>query len=207
MISTVTYNGDGATRIFPVAFEIRGEDYIVIFINDIGVSDRTTYDIINNSVVFRVGAEPVVGVDNVKIVVATSPNEIADLNAPPSSIQTILDNLVEVITVSSNITDVVNVSENILDIQIANTNSASIDIVSDNINDVNILADALGKATISGGGQFLGTTVIKGIQYMSQTLAEPIIVPSGLNAFSIDNLEVLSGGSITVSNDAVYKVL
>ena len=86
-------------------------------------------------------------------------------------------------------------------------NSSNINIVSTNISDVNILADALGTATISGGGQFLGTSIIKGIQYMSQTLAEEIVIPAGLNAFSIESLELQNGASITVNDGATYKVL
>lgn len=103
MISTVTYNGDGATRVFPVSFEIRGEDYVVVFINGVGVSDRAKYDIINNSIVFRVGDEPVTGTNNVEIVVATSPTEIADLNAPPSGIQTVLENLPDIVLVAEQV--------------------------------------------------------------------------------------------------------
>lgn len=78
MISTITYNGDGSNRVFPVAFKIEGEDYVRIFINDVAVLDRTTYDIINNSIVFVEGYAPPVGEDNVNITVATSASEVAD---------------------------------------------------------------------------------------------------------------------------------
>ena len=148
--------------------------------------------------------------------VKTVADNIADVVTVADSINnSLLGNVVDVIgtygssitIVADNIDNVVLAAENTANINSAVANSDNINIISTNIADVNILADALGTATISGGGQFLGTSVIKGIQYMSQTLAEPIIVPSGLNAFSIDNLEILSGGSITVSNDAVYKVL
>ena len=94
MISTVTYNGDGVTRIFPVAFEIKGEEYTVVYVGGIAVADRSLYDIINNSIVFNTA--PVIGTNNVEIVVASTTTEIADLNAPPSTIQTVLDNMTDI---------------------------------------------------------------------------------------------------------------
>jgi DNA mismatch repair ATPase MutL len=117
MLSTITYNGDGITRVFPVAFEIKGEDYVVIYINNVAVNDRTLYDIINNSIVFSVGSEPPIGSNNVQIVVATSPSEIADLNAPPSTIQVVIDNL-------TGLTDIVStVIPNLPEILLADDNA------------------------------------------------------------------------------------
>lgn len=102
MISTVTYTGDGATRVFPVAFEIQGENYVVVFIDDVAINDRTTYDIINNSIVFVEDSAPAIS-SLIEIVVASSPTEIADLNAPPSTIQTIINNLADIISVANTV--------------------------------------------------------------------------------------------------------
>ena len=114
MISTVTYNGDGATRIFPVAFEIKGEEYTVVYVGGVAVADRSLYDIINNSIVFNVA--PVIGTNNVEIVVASTTTEIADLNAPPSTIQTVLDNIADInaiaTTVIPNISDILLADDN-----------------------------------------------------------------------------------------------
>ena len=101
MISTVTYNGDGATRIFPVAFEIKGEEYTVVYVGGVAVADRSLYDIINNSIVFNTA--PVIGTNNVEIVVASTTTEIADLNAPPSTIQTVLDNMVDINAIANTV--------------------------------------------------------------------------------------------------------
>lgn len=111
MISTVTYTGDGATRVFPVAFEIQGENYVVVFIDDVAINDRTTYDIINNSIVFVEESAPVVS-SVIEIVVASSPTEIADLNAPPSTVQTIIDNLADINSVANTV--VPNIAEILL---------------------------------------------------------------------------------------------
>ena len=115
MISTVTYTGDGATRVFPVAFEIQGENYVVVFIDDVAVNDRTTYDIINNSIVFVEDSAPAIS-SLIEIVVASSPTEIADLNAPPSTVQTIIDNLADINSVANtvvpNITEILLADDN-----------------------------------------------------------------------------------------------
>lgn len=111
MTSTVTYTGDGATRVFPVAFEIQGENYVVVFIDDVAVNDRTTYDIINNSIVFVEDNAPAIS-SVIEIVVASSPTEIADLNAPPSTVQTIIDNLADINSVVNTV--VPNIAEILL---------------------------------------------------------------------------------------------
>lgn len=103
MISTITYDGDGNNRVFPVSFTIKGEEYVKIFIDNVPVIDRTTYDIINNSIVFVVGEAPPVGTDNVVITVASSPTEVGDLDAPPSAVSTILDNLDNINIVAANV--------------------------------------------------------------------------------------------------------
>lgn len=102
MVSKVTYTGDGATRVFPVAFEIQGENYVAVFIDDVLINDRTTYDIINNSIVFVEESSPAVD-SLIEIIVASSSTEIGDLNASPSLIQDVLDNLDNINIVSNNI--------------------------------------------------------------------------------------------------------
>ena len=75
MISTIVYTGDGTTRIFPVSFEILGENYVRIYLDEVEVTDRTRYDIINNSIVFLKAYIPVAGAE-VVIVVATSESDL-----------------------------------------------------------------------------------------------------------------------------------
>lgn len=58
-----------------------------------------------------------------------------------------------------------------------------------------------------GGGQLLGTTDEKAIGYLANSTAEELVVKAGTNGFAVDNIEVLDGGSITVEDGAVFKVL
>ena len=92
MISTKNFVGDGTTNVFPIDFEIKGEDYVQIWIDDVGVNDRTTYDIINNSIVFNKDNIPA-SASVLEIAVASTPQEIADLNAPPSGVMTVSQNI------------------------------------------------------------------------------------------------------------------
>lgn len=103
MISSISYNGDGSTRIFPVTFKINGEDYVRVYVDNVEVVDRTKYDIINNSIVFTSDDIPAVGTDNIKIYVATSSSELGDLGAPLTDITNVSNNLAEIVAVSTQV--------------------------------------------------------------------------------------------------------
>ena len=60
------------------------------------------------------------------------------------------------------------------------------------------------------GGQYLGAADIKAVSYLSQNTSENLILGSdvvSLNGFSIDSLTIADGGSLTISNGSVFKVL
>lgn len=62
----------------------------------------------------------------------------------------------------------------------------------------------------SGGGQLLGTSTVKAIQYMSQDTAETLTLGNigvPLNGFAVESLTVLNGGSLTITDGSVFKVL
>ena len=103
MISSIFYNGDGSTRIFPVTFKINGEDYVRVYVDNVEVVDRTKYDIINNSIVFTSDDIPAVGTDNIKIYVATSSAELGDLGAPLTDITNVSNNLTDIVAVSTQV--------------------------------------------------------------------------------------------------------
>ena len=79
-------------------------------------------------------------------------------------------------------------------------------LVADNIDAIKAVADAMAAGC---GGQLLGITPIKGVQYMASVSApnETITITNGLNAFSVDSFTLADGASIVVEDDAVYKVL
>ena len=214
MVSSIYYNGDGSTRIFPVSFKILGDDYIRVYVDDVELVDKTKYDIINNSVVFTTSETPAIGVDNVKIFVATSSSELGDLGAPLFDITNVANNIQEIIDVSESLTTIASVNDNEANINIVANNTPNINTVANDITNVNTVANAINNNTGiggsgSGGGQFLGASIIKGVQYMANTSApnETITVTSGLNAFSVDSFTLASGASIVVEDNATYKVL
>ena len=111
MVSSKLFTGDGTTKIFPIDFLIQGEAYVQIWLDDVAVDDRSTYDIINNSIVFLDDYIP----DNlvvIEIAVASTAQEIADLNAPPSGIVAVANNIAAINSVASTV--VPNISEILL---------------------------------------------------------------------------------------------
>lgn len=60
------------------------------------------------------------------------------------------------------------------------------------------------------GSQMLGDNRVKAIRYEAQTTDETLVLGNAitpLNGFSIDSLTIESGGSLTISDGSVYKVL
>jgi hypothetical protein len=145
MVSTKIFTGDGSTKIFPIEFEIKGEDYIQIWLDNVAVNDRTTYDIINNSIVFLNDYIPDNGV-KVEIVVASTAQEIADLNAPTSTVQLVSDNIDSVIIDATNIDDINtnasnidNINTNATNIDNINTTATNIANINTNVNNINAI--------------------------------------------------------------------
>lgn len=58
-----------------------------------------------------------------------------------------------------------------------------------------------------GGGQMLGNAAVKAVSYNAQIIDEDIVVPEGLNAYSVGNVSIADGKSITISNNSIHKVL
>ena len=95
MISEKRYSGTGSLAIFPIEFKILGEDYLRVTV-DGDVIATTTFDIINNSVVFNADAIPASGTANVIIYVSSSVSELGDLPANQSSIDTVAANIASI---------------------------------------------------------------------------------------------------------------
>jgi len=76
-------------------------------------------------------------------------------------------------------------------------------LVVQRFNSVLVLSGAVG----GGGGQYLGKAPIKSLGYLGYVSAEELILAPGSNGYSIDSLTIESGGSLTIPNNSVYKVL
>ena len=59
----------------------------------------------------------------------------------------------------------------------------------------------------AAGGQFLGGADVGSVMFTSQTTDEALTLVSGTNGLVVDSLEVLDGGSITIEDGAVLKVV
>ena len=58
-----------------------------------------------------------------------------------------------------------------------------------------------------GGGQMFGTAVNKVISYNAQVIAENIVIPAGVNAYSVGDVTIADGYTVTISNGSIYKSL
>ena len=56
-----------------------------------------------------------------------------------------------------------------------------------------------------GGGQMLGQALTKTISYNAQTIAENIVVPAGVNSYSVGDVTIADGYTLTISDGSIYK--
>ena len=238
------YAGDGSNRKFYIPTQIKGDDYVRIEIDTVYQSDRSLWDIVNNSIIFTVApAEGAVidiqvatseeslgqlgSISNVDIVAGSIDNvntvgnnldkldivadNITNVNIVATSISNVnttadyINNVNTVGTNISNVNTVANIDDNVT---IVANDINNVNTTSTNIDSVNLVANAIEGGAGIGGGQFVGTGLIKGIQFMSQTSeVEDMIVVSGTNAFSVSSYTLANGASLTIEDGADYKVL
>lgn len=145
------YTGNGNQRVFPIPTKIIGDDYIRIEIDGVYQSDRSKWDIVNNSIIFTVA--PL----NNKIIdvqVATSEVSLAALGTS-TNVDTVATNIAsitevaslknEIINLDSIKNDIVNVSGMESKIDTVNASYLSIKNVSDNIVDVTNVSNISSK--------------------------------------------------------------
>lgn len=65
----------------------------------------------------------------------------------------------------------------------------------------------IGRWDSLGGGQMLGQAQVKAISYNAQTISENITIGAGLNAWSVGDITINDGYSITLEENSVYKIL
>ena len=146
-------------------------------------------------------ANDLAGVDNIGTVVDSLPL----LNA-------VNNNKVNVDKVAVDIAKVNTVSSNIADVNTAADNIANLNIDAANIGSINVVANAIQTGTPIGGGsggQYHGNGIVKGIEYFAQAgvTTDDIVIASGTNAMSVDSFTIADGSSITIQDNAVYKVI
>lgn len=58
-----------------------------------------------------------------------------------------------------------------------------------------------------GGGQMLGQALVKAVSYNSQVIEEDLIIPTGLNAYSVGDITIADGVTVTIEDGSIYKIL
>ena len=169
----------------------------------------------------------VAGIESDVTTVATNNANVTTVATNIASVNTTTANIADINTVASleNLNDIMRVADDlnaidangIADVTIVATDlvkgvNSSIDIDANSIDNINIVAEAItaGSGIGSGtSGQFAGTALIKGVQYMAQTSDpnEVLELVVGTNGFSIDNFTLANGASLTIQDGVTYKVL
>lgn len=130
------YTGNGNTRVFPIPTRIIGDAYVRIEIDGVYQSDRTKWDIVNNSIIFITAPLNETTID---IQVATSEEALSVLGSS-TAMDIVAESITNVNTVGANITDVNTVSHNITEVDTVATNISSIVISANDSDEINTLA-------------------------------------------------------------------
>jgi hypothetical protein len=118
-----SFTCDGSTRIFPIPSSIKGDNYCRIEIDGTYLTDRSKYDIVNNSIVFIDVADVPDG-SQLDVLVVQSEEALGQLGSV-TNIDIAAQNITNVNTVASNIIDVASVANNMTSVIGAVTNAAT----------------------------------------------------------------------------------
>lgn len=205
------YNTDGSTRVYPSTKHIATKQHVAVYIKDAvsevwSLASIELYELINNSIVFDDALETEL-YSQLEVRVADNADELDD---NPSDIMTVAQYIEDIIAVSPHVDEIETIAPHVTNVDIVADNIDDVNTVANDIHNVNILGQAIESGGVSGtggGGQFVGNSVIKGIQYMAQTTNEDLVIPEGTNAFSLGSLILEDGASIEVPDGSIYKVL
>lgn len=162
------------------------------------------YQLINNSCVLNALLNTVT-YKQLEVRVGDTPDELLPSISDIALVASISD---EIVIVANNADDVVVVADNIVDVNTVSTNIADVIITADDIVNINLVADYI-RDGVNTNNQFLGSSVLKGVQYMASESApaEVITIQENLNAFSVESFTLLDGASIVLENNSTYKVI
>jgi hypothetical protein len=202
---------DGSTRTYPSTKHIATKQHCIVYKKKVSdglwiVVNTDDYSLVNNSIIFITAQDQVV-YSQVEIRVADGQDELL---GNPSDIMIVAGIASQVLAVAAIDDEVVIVANNIASVVTDANNIADINTVSGDIASVVILANAISAGGVSGtggGGQFLGNSVVKAVEFMANTSNENLVTPTGTNCFSVDSLVFENGGSLTISNGSTYKIL
>lgn len=138
--ATHTFKGDGVTRVFPISTKILGDDYVRIEIDSEYIFDRSSWDIVNNSIIFTVA--PTLN-STVLIKVAESVEAVGLLDNQ-STADIIEANIPVINDVYNNLDKIENVNDNLDVINNVDNIKTDINIVADKMPTLEIISESLG---------------------------------------------------------------
>lgn len=138
--ATHTFKGDGVTRVFPISTKILGDDYVRIEIDSDYIFDRSSWDIVNNSIIFTVAPR----LNTTVLIKVAESVEAVGLLDNQSTADIIEANIPVINAVYNNLSVIDNVSNNTTPIKGVDNNKTNINTVADNIDTLDIIASSLG---------------------------------------------------------------
>ncbi len=207
---TESFVANGTVKTFTVSNDVLSGSHCRVHFNyssvDHAIEDRE-WDLIGKSTIVFVEA-PTSGY----IVKITTSSDGSGLDTAPSYISDVINNLSNILIVANISDDITTVSGISGNVTAVSTNNANVTTTATNIGSVNVVANAIQTGTPIGGGsggQYHGNGIIKGVEYFAQVgvTTDDIVIASGTNAMSVDSFTIANGGSVTIQDNAVYKVI
>lgn len=204
------FTGDGSRKIFPIPSKILGTDYIKIHIDDVAYLDTTGFDIINNSIVFKVA--PASGAV-LNIWVAEAVEDIANLGTT-TNIDLVADSLTNINKVASfipTINDISNISTSVTDTQlnawIAEAEQMTADSYANQLGNVFV-----NVYTSNGDGTFTATPTTDYSSYHYSLVAEAEALTADSYATQVEDVFVNTytsdgDGTFTATPTTDYSAL
>lgn len=156
-------------------------------------------------------------VGNISQDVVTVANNDANITTVANDLTTtdiigaVAANILNVVKVADNETNINKVVAIDSEVVIVANNDDNVTTTANDIVNINIVAEAItsgtGSGGTTGGGQFLGSSTLGAVMFAAQTTNEDLVLLSGTNGLIIDSITVEDGGSITIEDNAVMKVV
>lgn len=137
-----SFKGDGVTRVFPISSRIIGDDYVRIEIDSVYIFDRSSWDIVNNSIIFTVAPQlnstvlvkVAESVEAVGLLDNQSTADIIEANIPV--INNIYNDSPQLLEVHSNLPKIIGVDDNKTNINLLASNIGNVNVIANNLGDL-----------------------------------------------------------------------
>lgn len=173
-----TYNLDGSTLVFPVSSPLKGDNYCRVEVDSNIVYDRSKYDIVNNSIVFK-DVTDVPENSVLDVLVVQSEEAIGQLGTA-SSIDLVAQDLSVINSVGNYLTSIHTVALEQTNVNLLGSNITTLTTLADNIDDIGLAADAstIAQQAATSAEEYRDATLAAADEVTQKAAAVHLINPS-----------------------------